>query len=231
MSSTNKDTMKTGFSDSIKLIIFVALFAISCVGSFIFFKESLWTVVNIIVSIVISLCICGGISLLLPPLDKEGVAPGIGIIAIGILVFSVIKGCFYVSHDKIEERKRLAELQEQARQEQIIADIKKDEQESSVFASSNEEIMTFGTAGNNEIFLSRAKRTIKNFAHDPDSVTDVEAVTPAVRLRMKDYPQCRYAIQVRFRAKNALGAYIRQEAVVLFGKDGQGFKIIDKSIF
>lgn len=106
-----------------------------------------------------------------------------------------------------------------------------EEKETKQFASSSQDIMTFDVAGNRSIFTSRAKRYIQQIAHDPSSVQDFTATTEAVRIRIKDIPQCRIAIGVRFRAKNAIGALVAQDLFVLFDKDENAFASIKKPLF
>ena len=231
-----KDTKK--ISEEILFYVSILVFFLVGISTYIYFKDSLWTIVNIIVSAIIAICISGAISFLLLPSDnllkdigKNNSIFGMILICIAILAFSVTRGCFYVSPEEIAERAELARLEQQMREKRAIQAKELEEKEAADFLNSNEEIKIYGTVANNDFALTRAKKAIKIFAHDPDSVTDVSAITNPVRIRIKQYPQCRYAIEVQFRAKNAFGALVKQTGVVLFDKDWYGFQVLEKRFF
>ena len=63
-----KDTKK--ISEEILFYVSILVFFLVGISTYIYFKDSLWTIVNIIVSAIIAICISGAISFLLLPSDN-----------------------------------------------------------------------------------------------------------------------------------------------------------------
>lgn len=209
-------------------VLSVLIFLASGIGTFVFFNDSLWLLVNIIVSFTIAFGLgFGFFALFQPGLPEVEGAPnseiaGIFLIIIAAVIFGGVKSCYYTSPEEkaemlaaIEEKEKAAELE---RRERAIAAEKLEKEESADFLASGENMKIYGAAPEDYLFLTKAKFLLRKYAHDPDSLKDVQILGPALRVRVKEYPNCRYAAKVSFRAKNAFGAVVRNEGVIFYDR-------------
>lgn len=223
-------------SETKKFIIIVSVFIITTISTFIYFYESLRILINIIVSIVVALFISFGIMAFIYLSDKSlsgskggNFIYGIVFLIFGIILFSGIRSCFYVNSEERAERLKREQIQIEANKLHALELLQREATETADFVISDEEYKIYGTFDNQQILLRCAEQAIKIFAYEPDTVTDVQAVTLALRLRIKQFPQCRYALQVQYRARNSFGAFVLTTAVILFDRDLNGFEILEKS--
>lgn len=208
--------------------IFCLIIFICCmVGLFIFFKDSLWLIINIIVSLFISFCFSMSILFFFSPEEDKNVSNGIGLLIVSIACFAFMTSAFYKSPQEIKKEEDIKRLEEQIEEQERISDQKLTEE----FLKSDKNFIFLGKADNQTYFVIRAKSAIKNIAHDPESVTDVTAIAPPLKFRIKMYPTCKYIIQVQYRAKNRFGAYVREEAFVLFDGNKSPIQVLSKSPF
>ena len=131
-----------------------------------------------------------------------------------------------------EEQKRIEKQQEeelQAKQRQEREEIlqKQDDEETENFIKSKEKIKIYGSIANADTMrwaTIKAKSGIKRVANDPDSITDVTPITELVRMRIKDFPNARFVMNVTYRGKNKYGAVVMEKATILFDRE---YNVID----
>lgn len=212
---------------------FLVLF-VSAYGTIYYFDSKFWVIVAMPIGFAVS-----GVLAILSMFIVDGIsAVSKKYICSAIILVSIAGGTYglrmYTDHLKLEESKAEQKKEgdkarkEAAREREYMA---MDEKESVDFYQSGQDVKTYGRAGDKNFFLPRAMRYIKSVVHDPGSVQDVEATTEATRVRLKTYPLCRSAIGVKFRAKNALGAFVSKGGFVLFDKDAQPFMLVEQSLF
>ena len=157
-----------------------------------------------------------------------------------IIVIALIGGMVdkYVpkSEDQIakEEQKRIErqheeELKEQQRQKAEAALQKQDDEETADFIKSKERTKIYGSTADADAMhwaTIRAKSGIKRVANDPDSITDVTPTTELVRMRIKDFPNARFVMNVTYRGKNKYGALVMEKATILFDRDYNAIKVL-----
>lgn len=138
------------------------------------------------------------------------------IISFCISLYSCIRGC----------QKNTKEYEEQTRiqMEQIES---QDKRETEEFLKSNRDFYIYQYSDTGDIFIPRATSILKEYAHDPSSVTDVLPISKVIKVRATAFPECRYALKVTYRAKNGFGALVKQQAIILFNKYGNGINIIE----
>lgn len=136
-----------------------------------------------------------------------------------------IKSC----SDSNAEEKRIAIEQEKQLQKEREELREQERREEQLFNASSEKIRIYEQYGSKE-WLQRitypAKRALQKYAHDSESVQDVVATSEIFRVRMKDYPECRFLVRVSFRAKNTFGAVVKQQAIVIFDNDLQPIAVL-----
>lgn len=222
-----------------KINIIAAIIGLFIGGIFFyFFRYSLFIWFNILCSVILAALIWGCISFIYNPLLPEERKTGIGLGILSIILILCLHSCFYVSPEenvakikRQELNRQINELKEQADREEKERLAKLEEEENLQFANSGKDIMIFGPAENESWALTRAKSALKRFAKNPDSIKDVIALSKPVRIRIKQYPKCRYALQVQYMGQNSFGATSRHTGVVLFDSNWYGFTVLEKSPF
>jgi len=238
---------------SFLLLCFGAIFT----GVFMYFRDGLGNVSNLLTSLTISILLIPALLLpirsLFEGLEKSKVAErteqneqtetvtqpatkksnslmSIIPLVLAIALFCGVHKSCYVSPEERkaavaeEKRQQLIKQQEDAKQH---AELKKQEDQiTAEFIASGAQLKVYGMAGDDASFLMHARRAIRQFAKDAQSVEDVEQVSKTVRLRTKDYPTCHYAIGVRFRAKNSFGATVTSEGFILFDFNKNGIAFV-----
>lgn len=220
-----------------KISIISAIIGVAIGGLFFyFFRAALWTWFNVACSLIIAFLSWGSLTLIISnPIVPQERYNGIGLVIFTIVIIFCLHSCFYISPEEKEAKIKEKEITKQLREEAEKADQERakklEEEENAKFASSGENVMVFGPAGNESWALTRAKSALKRFAKNPDSIKDVTALTQPVRVRIKQYPQCRYALQVQYTAQNSFGATGRHTGVVLFNSEWYGFAVLEQSPF
>lgn len=212
--------------------VFILIIGIAAaVGTFFYFENGLWLWVNIAVSIGIGFLVSGSLACIMEGdnslTSNNGKFAGFVMLGVTAMCFLGLHSCFHVSDAELQNRKEQAELKVQ--QDKVAKEeaAKKNAEEEAAFLASGKDFEIYGTVNNERWALIRAERAIKNFAKDAKSVSDVVATSKPLRIRIKAYPSCRFAMQVRFRAKNSFGAMLANDATVLFNSDWQGIAVLE----
>lgn len=215
--------------NSLKNITIIVIFCVLFYTLIQYFDLKMWQLFAILLSLVISLITAIITGELIATLKKkQQVIYFILAMAIaGIVSYGIHS---HTTHLKMEMAKN--EVQKETyRKAQIAEEKKQQERETSDFLASNEAFKIYGVAGNDSWALVKAKQAIEKWAHDPSSVSDIEARSSAVRMRIKKYPNCRYGLSVQFRAKNRLGALVLNSAAVLYDSDWNVIQVLEKPFF
>lgn len=207
--------------------IFLILFFAIGIGSFIFFYNSLWLIVNIVASFFIAASTSYGIVFTFFPDEKKQLAGSISL----LILSSVVAFMLYDFHEGVNKKQKEIAHKEYIKQLEIKQEAEEEKKINEKLLSSNEGFIIIGKASNTSYLTSRAKSALRSVAHDPDSVKDVTALTESIKIRIKAYPTCRYAINVSYRAKNALGVYVKETACLLFDKNAYPIKVLPNSLF
>lgn len=158
-----------------------------------------------------------------------------------VLITGIIEENIPKSDEQIakEEQKRIErqqkeDLQEQQRQEAEAALQKQDDEETSDFIKSKERTKVYSSTANADTIhwaTIRAKSGIKRVANDPNSITDVTPATELVRMRIKDFPNARFAMNVTYRGKNKYGALVMEKATILFDREYNVINVLPTMVF
>ena len=206
---------------------------IACaIGSFFYFENGLWLILNIVVSVAIGILI--GLSVLVisggtkPPASPGNFAAGFLTLLITGLAFWGLSSCFHISDADLQEKAIKKEEKRQQDELNRKAALERDIKEESEFRASGKDFEIYGTEDDEKWALIRAETALKHFVKDPASLSGVAPVSKPLRIRIKAYPACRYAIQVRFKAKNSFGAMGVSVATVLFDSRWNGIAVLEK---
>lgn len=232
--STTDDSEKSGNSSIAKLASFAVLF-ILLYGTMPIILSKVWFIFSFPVGLIVSLPVAGVLYLIMSGIKNTG-----KLVFVSIISIVLSAGISYIAKDygdklqaeirKEEAAQKEAEFRARNLKElEKLAAIDNEREEYQKFLQTGESVATYQTYESNPLITKRrAAEALKRFAHDPSSVQDVQPLTGIVRVHVRGYPTCRYAITVEYRAKNALGGLVLKEGVVLLDRDLLGVAILER---
>ena len=210
------------------------IFGILSYGIIPIFLSKLWFIFAVPIGIVASAAISAILYCIIVKTRIEK------IIFVSIILIALSIGISYMAKEygnklqadikKEEAAKKQAEFESRNRKErEELAMLAKEQEEYQKFLKTGESVITYEIYSNNTSTVKRrATEALKRFALDPNSVQDVQPLTGIVRVHVRGYPTCRYAITVRYRAKNAFGGLVLNEGIVLLDRERIGVAVLKR---